>query len=92
MPPSLVPRDDTLPEELKVYQFSIDVGKLVGKKSQCKKATQPTCWVDATKARSFFWVMAHSCEPNAEVSQEVDYEGKRIPALCSRIDHTRIGM
>ena len=74
----LVLRDDTLPKELMVYQFGVDIGKwlgkkLQGKKMQGKRATQPTCWVDATKAGSCFRFMAHSCKPNAEASQEINH-------------------
>jgi hypothetical protein len=84
----LVPRDDTLPEELTVYQFGIDIGKPLGKKLQGKKATQPTCWVDATKAGSCFRFMAHSCEPNAEITEESDHEGNRILAVGTLCDIT----
>lgn len=79
----LVPRDDNIPKELTVYQFGIDIGAWLGEKLQ---ATQPTCWVDATKAGSCFRFMAHSCESNAEVTAEIDHEGNRILAVGTLCD------
>ena len=61
----LLPIDEELPDENTVYQFVINIGKLQTKRN----APQPKCWVDATKKGSIFRLMAHSCSPNAEVTE-----------------------
>lgn len=78
----VLPINEELSNDETEYHFGIEIGKLQLKDTEA--ATQPICWIDATKKGSVFRFMAHSCAPNAGVTAARVGSHNRVLAVYTK--------